>query len=348
MGLRNAPLTFQRMINSLFAGVVGKGLLLYLDDLIVVSKDLDSHVQQLSLIFQNLTQADLKVKFTKCEFLKSRIEFLGYLVDGDGIHTADSKVTAVKNFPTPKYVENVCFFSRPCWLLQSFCEELRFYCFSFNTSSQKDVPFQWNDAQQHSFTTLKDALTHAPILAFPDYTLPFTLCADAPALGIGVVLMQTEEGKRPHAIAYANRVLTSAESKYSVTHLEALAVVWALKHFGDIIFGYPVTVYTDHIAVTQIFQGKNLTGRLTRCFLTIQQFEPTLKYLPGGVNTCRQSFTQHSCRCPCANFQFLYFRASHGSTPRSVPVQSHLCLGIGRWLYLPSHASTPFSLHPEG
>ncbi len=71
--------------------------------------------------------------------------------------------------------------------------------------------------------------------------------------------MQTEEGKRPHAIAYASRMLTSAESKHSVTHLEALALVWALQHFRDIIFGYPITVYTDHTAVVQLFHGKNLT-----------------------------------------------------------------------------------------
>ncbi len=76
--------------------------------------------------------------------------------------------------------------------------------------------------------------------------------------------MQTEEGKRPHAIAYANRVLTSAESKYTVIHLEALAVAWALQHFRDIIFGYPVIVYTHHTAVIQVLQGKNLTGRLAR------------------------------------------------------------------------------------
>ncbi len=79
------------------------------------------------------------------------------------------------------------------------------------------------------------------------------MCMDASALGIGTVLMQTEVGKRPHAIAYASRMLTSAESKDSVTHLEALAAVWALQHFRDIIFGYPVTVYTDHTAVTQRF-----------------------------------------------------------------------------------------------
>ncbi len=110
------------------------------------------------------------------------------------------------------------------------------------------------------------------------------MCADASALGISAVLMQTEELERPHAIAYASCVHTSAESKYSITHLEALSVAWALQHSRDIIFGYPVTVYTDHTAVTQLFQGKNLTGCLARWYLTIQQFEPTLKYLLGRAN----------------------------------------------------------------
>ncbi len=81
----------------------------------------------------------------------------------------------------------------------------------------------------------------------------------------------------PHVIAYAIRVLIAAESKYSVTYLKALAVVWALKHFRDIIFGYPITVHTDPIAVTQLFHGKNFTGRRARWYLTMQQFEPTFK-----------------------------------------------------------------------
>ncbi len=95
------------MINTLFARVIGNNLFVYLYDLIVVSKDLESHLKKLSLVFQKLTQAGLNVKLTKCEFLKSRIEFLRHLVHGDGIHTVDSKITAVKNFPTPKSVENI-------------------------------------------------------------------------------------------------------------------------------------------------------------------------------------------------------------------------------------------------
>ncbi len=98
---------FQSMVNTLFPGIIGKGWFVYLDDLIFVYKNLDSHLQQLSLVFQKLTEADLKAKFTKCEFLKSRMEFLGHLLDGDGIHTADSKITAVQKSPAHKSVENV-------------------------------------------------------------------------------------------------------------------------------------------------------------------------------------------------------------------------------------------------
>ncbi len=262
MGLQNAPLTFQRMVNTLFSGVTGKGLFVYLDDLIV-SKDLDSHLQQLSLVFQKLTQAGLKAKLTKCEFLKSGTEFLGHLVNGDGIHTVDSKITTVQKFPTPKSVENVHSFLELAGYYRAFVKNFGFIA-SPLTRLLKDVPFLWNDAQQHSFTTLKDTLTHALILAFPDYKLPFTMCMDASALGIGAVLMQMEEGKCPHATVYTGCVLTSAESKYRVTHLEALAVVWVLQHFRDIILGYPATVYTDHIAVTKLFHGKNFTRHLAR------------------------------------------------------------------------------------
>ncbi len=88
--------------------------------------------------------------------------------------------------------------------------------------------------------------------------------------------MQQGDGLRPHVIAYASRTLSDAESRYSVTHLEALAVIWALKHYRDIIYGYSITIYTDHSAVTQLFKGKNLSGRLARWFLTIEEFNPVL------------------------------------------------------------------------
>ncbi len=131
------------------------------------------------------------------------------------------------------------------------------------------------------------------MLAFPHYKQPFTLCTDASSLGVDAVLMQASKSQRPHVIAYASRVLSSSESKYSMTHLQALAVVWPLKHFRDIIYGYPITVSMDQAAVTQHFGAKNLTDRLARWYLTVMQFEPIIKYLPGKVNTVADAFSRN-------------------------------------------------------
>ncbi len=169
-----------------------------------------------------------------------------------------------------------------------------------------------------SFNIFKDVLTHAPILAFPNYSLPFTMGTDTSALGIGAVLMQTEEGNRPHVIAYPSRVLTGAEFKYSVAHLRTLAVAWALKPFRNIISGYPITVYTDHIAVTQLSHGKNLIGRLPNWYLTIQQFEPTLKYLSGKANTVADDLSRNipvSEVNEVANYLYLKFTSLNAKTP---------------------------------
>ncbi len=94
-------------------------------------------------------------------------------------------------------------------------------------------------------------------------------------------------------IVYASRTLTRAESNYSVTHQETLVVVWALKHFGDIILGCPITVFPDHAAVTELFKGRNLTGRLVRWYLTIQEFNPTFRYLLGRANVVADSLSRN-------------------------------------------------------
>ncbi len=155
---------------------------------------------------------------------------------------------------------------------------------------KKEVPFHWNAPQEKSFQNLKTALTNAPVLAFPNYEVPFVLCTDACALGLFTVLMQPDTRGKNRAIAYASRTFNSAESDYSVTHQESLvAVVWAFKHFRDSILGYPKTVFTDHAPVTELFRGRNLTGRLARWYLTLLEYEPTFKYLTGRARVVADS-----------------------------------------------------------
>ncbi len=98
----------------------------------------------------------------------------------------------------------------------------------------------------------------------PSQIYPFAIYTDASTVGIGAVLMQANSAGKHHVIAFASRALSPAEKNYSVTHLEILAIVWALKHFRDIIMGYKITVYTDHSPITEVCKGRNLSGRLAR------------------------------------------------------------------------------------
>ena len=158
---------------------------------------------------------------------------------------------------------------------------------------KKDVPFTWTEDQEKAFQTLKHALVNAPVLAFPDYSKPFLLCTDASGIGLGAVLMQSDDDGKKRVIAYASRLLNSAEKNYSVTHWEALAVVWALKHFRDILYGYQVHVQTDHLPLCDLFKGRNLAGRLARWSVIINDYNPTFQYVPGKLNVVADALSRH-------------------------------------------------------
>ncbi len=292
-GLKSALITFQRMIHHLFSGTLGKGVYAYLDDLLICGKDIDSHLTNLETVLRTLQEAGLKAKLAKCEFLKAQISFLGHKIDGDGIHIMDDKISAIKNFPRPKTVENVRSFVGLCGYYRSFIESFSKIASPLTHLLRKDVSFHWDSLQEKAFQDLKVVLTNVPVLAFPDYGLPFILYTDASSLGVGAVLMQHNVHGKHRPIAYASRMFTRAESNYSVTHQETLAVVWALKQFRDIILGYPITVFTDHAAITELLKGKNFTGRLARWYLTIQEFNPTFRYLPGRANMVADSLSRN-------------------------------------------------------
>ncbi len=178
-----------------------------------------------------LQEVGLKLKLTKCEFLKPRIKFLGHEVDEQGIHTVDDKTAAVAQFPQPKTVENVRSFLGLAGYYRPFIKNFAAQANPLTQLLKKDTPFHLGSEQESSFKDLKHALTHATVLVFPNYDDPFIIFTDALGVGIGTVPMQNDSACKQHVIAFVSRALMAAEKNYSVTHLEILAMVWALQHF---------------------------------------------------------------------------------------------------------------------
>ncbi len=150
-GLKGAPLTFQRTTNNIFGDMLGNSKYIYLDDIIIASKDMTSHMETLKSILKRLHEIGLKLKLTKCEFLKPRIKFLGHEVDEQGIHTVDDKIAAVSQFPQPKTVENVRSFLGLAWYYHPFIKSFAVRANSLTQLLKKDTPFHWGSDLERSF-----------------------------------------------------------------------------------------------------------------------------------------------------------------------------------------------------
>ncbi|XP_063596236.1 uncharacterized protein LOC134773090 [Penaeus indicus] len=223
-------------------------------------------------------------------FFQSRLDFLGHSVSAAGIAPNEAKVKAVSMFPIPSDVTQVKSFLGLAGFYRPFVKDYGRIAAPLTHLLKKDVPWCWGEEQVSAFSRLKHCLSHAPVLAFPRFDLPFILHTDASNVGLGAVLMQEHKGNlRP--IGFASRVLTSAEKNYSVTDREMLAIVWALKYFRDIILVYKVMVHTDHMPLTSL-NGNDPYGRRARYQDILGEFDVTFVYIQGRANVAADTLSR--------------------------------------------------------
>ena len=243
-GLCNAPATFQRLMDCTMRGLNYEICLIYLDDIIVFSTDLPTHLQRLELVFERLAQAGLKLKPSKCAFLQRSVDFLGYKVSSQGITTDERKTEAVVEWPVPTKLREVRGFLGLCGYYRRFVHNFSEIAAPLHAMTRKNVPFQWTHQCQTAFDTLKCKLTTAPILALPRDEGQYIMDTDASDHGIGAVLSQIQDGE-DRVVSYASRLYSTAEQRYCVTRKELLAVVFFMKQFRQYLLGRPFLVRTD-------------------------------------------------------------------------------------------------------
>ena len=236
----------------------------YIDDVLVFSRTLGDHLKHLQMVIDRLQQAGLKLKPTKCHFVREEVEYLGHLITPHGLQPNPKLVESVKEFPTPQNLKQLRQFFGLSSYYRRFVPKFAKIAQPLHHLTKKDVTFTWDAACQEAFEVLKRKLIEVPVLAYPSFDKDFTLETDASVQGLGAVLSQLQSDNRLHPVAYASRSLTPAEANYSITELETLAVVWAITYFHSYLYGHSVTVYTDHTAVKAVLETPNPSGKHAR------------------------------------------------------------------------------------
>jgi hypothetical protein len=282
-GLSNAPATFQRVMDDVFRELMVRNtVLVYLDDILVMSRTLDEHVTHLREVLTLLREHRLYAKFSKCSFAQTHTKFLGHIVSAEGLQVDPDKTSVVRDWPHPKNVSELRSFLGLASYFRRFIRGFSQLA-SPLTDLTKDVPFDfahWPPGPESvAFEGVKQALTNPPVLALPDFTKPFQVRVDASISGTGGVLMQ--EG-RP--IAYTSSKFSPAERNYTTFDQEMLALVHACAKWRCYLHGRPFQLVTDHKPLLHLPKKEDLTRRQVRAITFLSDFEYTIIHEPGKGN----------------------------------------------------------------
>lgn len=286
-GLTNAPAVFQTLVNDVLRDFIGIFVFVYLDDILIFSKDPADHVGHVRQVLQRLLENRLFVKLEKCEFHVPSVSFLGYIIAGGQVKMDPAKVRAVLEWPVPGSRKQ----------LQGFLGFSNFYRRFIRNYSRVAAPltaltstarqFRWTPEADVAFQDLKGRFTSAPILVQPDPSRQFVVEVDASDVGVGAVLSQrTSEDGKLHPCAFLSHRLSSAESNYDVGNRELLAVKLALEEWRHWLEGaeLPFLVWTDHKNLEYIQSAKRLNSRQARWALFFGRFNFVLTFRPGTRN----------------------------------------------------------------
>ncbi|CAK9832061.1 Retrovirus-related Pol polyprotein from transposon 17.6 [Anthophora retusa] len=294
-GLRNAPSTFQRLMDSVLSGLQGNEMFVYLDDIVIYASSMTEHNVKFRKLADRLRRANLKLQPDKCEFLRTEVANLGHVIGRDGVKPDPRNVEAVRAFPVPETTKNIKQFLGLAGYYRRFIPKFSHIAKPLTTLLKKDAKFEWRTEQERSFNTLREMLCTEPILQYPDFTKPFIVTTDASGHAVGAVLSQGKIG-RDLPIAYASRLLNAAESNYAVIEKECLAIMYAVQHFRPYLYGREFTLVTDHRPLVWMHNVKDPSPRLVRWRLKLAEFEYRVIYKEGKANMNADALSRNPVR----------------------------------------------------
>ncbi|GJP49509.1 hypothetical protein CLOM_g8708, partial [Closterium sp. NIES-68] len=267
-GLTNAPATFQAEMNHILRPLLDECVVVYLDDILIYSRDMKQHVEHLR----------------RSKFALEKVQFLGHMVSAQGVHVDPKKIEAVRRWKTPENVKELQQFLGFANYYNRFVPQYEKIAAPLTNLLKKNTPYKWEPKHQEAVEQLKQALTSAPVLILPDPERDYVIEADASDQAVGAVLMQ-DQGNGLQPIAYLSKKLHGAELNYPIHDKEALAIIIAFKAWRCYLEGRRTTVYTDHCSLKYLKTQPNLSRRQVRWIDFLEtHFHYDIVYKPGHKN----------------------------------------------------------------
>ena len=288
--LAQAPAYFQRLINEVLAPFdFAFG---YLDDILIYSPDVETHLKHLELIFKRLCEVDLKLKMEKCSFLKRHIQYLGHIVSGDGLKPVPEKLSSIQQMPRPYTPKEVKQFLGLVGYYRKFIPRYADIARPLNALTRKDVDFIWTDICQKSFELLKTMVSEEPILVYPDPSKPYVLFTDASKYAWSCVLTQeyTHEidGKTIkilHPISYQSGLFKGSQLNWACLTKEAYAIYISIKKLYYYLVDADIILRSDHLPLKKFLNKNTLNSKVNNWAVEISPFHITFEYIKGIKNT---------------------------------------------------------------
>lgn len=286
-GLNVSPNSFSRMMNLAFSGLPSEKLFIYIDDIIVLGKSEQDHLNNLKEMFSRCRERNLKINPEKCNFFKTEVLFLGHLCNQDGIKPDPSKFKTISEYPIPKDSDAVRRFVALANYYRKFIPNFSLTSIPLNKLTKKNAKFEWEKEQNIAFNKIKENLSNPKILAYPDYSQQFVLTVDASKNGVGAVLSQNNS-----PIAFASKAFTRAERNKATIEQELIAIHWAIKHFRHYLYGTHFIVQSDHKPLKYLYNLKESSAKLTRLRLELAEYVFTIEHIKGKNNVVADALSR--------------------------------------------------------
>jgi hypothetical protein len=273
-------------MHTILGDLVGKFIVIYLDDILIFSQSEEEHEEHLRVVLQRLRDHKLTLNLNKCTLFVSEIKFLGHIISAQGIRVNEEKVKAIKDWPEPTSSKDVQRFLGLANYFRRFIQGYSSLAAPLTHLASRNLKRNhfaavYTDSCKRAFSGIKHALMSAPVLAHPNPDLPYRLVVDASLNGTGAILMQNH-----HPIAYHSHKFTTTERNYSAGEQELLAVVLALTEFRCYVQGCAggLTVDTDHSPNTFLPTVQMMPRKKARWAEFLSEFHFTWNHIPGRVN----------------------------------------------------------------